>query len=622
MSLNNLKIGQRLALGFGTVLLLLCAIVAASWIGMAQAGRDNAAAADLGRSAEATADWVARTELNLARVLAIAKSGGNSAVEAHFAPLMKQTSSEISELQKELEPRLTSQRAKALLAEIGERRKAYLELRTQIMAMFQRGETAPAETLLNERLLPASQAYLASMGELRKLQDGLVVEHAAKEAGQLDQARLMLLLLAGAGLAVGAAMAWAITRSIARPIGEAVAAARVVAGGDLSQRLDSPRRDELGDLLRAIGEMQDALRKLVGHVRSGTDNITTATTEIATGNADLSARTEQTAASLQQTASSMEELTSTVRQSADAARQANQLASSAAEVAERGGSVVSQVVTTMDEINASSKKIADIIGTIDGIAFQTNILALNAAVEAARAGEQGRGFAVVAAEVRSLAQRSAEAAKEIKALIGASVDKVDSGSKLVADAGSTMTEIVASVKRVSDIIGEITAASSEQSEGIGQVNTAVGNLDQMTQQNAALVEQSAAVATSLKEQAVRLAQVVGSFRLDSAAAAPLPAAVAAPARVAPAVPATSPAPSAAKAPIAAPRPAAVRAPAAPAPLPTPAKIAEHTIAHARRSEPSAPPPSAKPPVLTQAVAPPPAAKPSAASAPDDDWETF
>ncbi|WP_235582356.1 methyl-accepting chemotaxis protein, partial [Rhizobacter sp. Root16D2] len=233
------------------------------------------------------------------------------------------------------------------------------------------------------------------------------------------------------------------------------------------------------------------------------------------GNQDLSARTEQTASNLQQAASSMEQLTGTVKQSADSARQANQLASSAAEVAARGGSVVAQVVTTMDEINASSKKINDIIGVIDGIAFQTNILALNAAVEAARAGEQGRGFAVVASEVRSLAQRSAQAAKEIKGLIGASVDRVEAGSRLVADAGTTMNEIVGSVQRVSDIIGEITAASSEQSDGIGQINTTVTQLDQMTQQNSALVEESAAAAESLRDQAQRLSQAVGAFRFEA-----------------------------------------------------------------------------------------------------------
>ncbi|MFT3956666.1 MAG: methyl-accepting chemotaxis protein [Piscinibacter sp.] len=265
-------------------------------------------------------------------------------------------------------------------------------------------------------------------------------------------------------------------------------------------------------LKQALGRVQQTMLQ----VRDSAGSVTLASDEIASGNQDLSMRTEQAASNLQETASAMEQLTATVRNSADSARQANQLAASAAEVAQRGGSVVSQVVSTMDEINASSKKIADIIGVIDGIAFQTNILALNAAVEAARAGEQGRGFAVVASEVRSLAQRSAEAAKEIKGLIGTSVDKVETGSRLVADAGATMSEIVGSVQRVSDVIGEITASSSEQSDGIGQVNTAVNQLDQMTQQNAALVEQSTAAAESLRHQAQRLSEALAGFRLAAA----------------------------------------------------------------------------------------------------------
>ena len=300
--------------------------------------------------------------------------------------------------------------------------------------------------------------------------------------------------------------------SITRPIDHARSVAELIASGDLAARIDTQGSDEASKLLRSLEAMQTALRRMVGEVRQSADSIGTASSEIATGNQDLSARTEQTASNLQQTASSMEQLTGTVKQTADSARTANQLASSAQSSAAKGGEVVAQVVTTMQDINVSSKKIADIIGVIDGIAFQTNILALNAAVEAARAGEQGRGFAVVAGEVRSLAQRSAQAAKEIKGLIGASVEKVDSGTRLVADAGRTMAEIVGSVQRVSDIIGEITAAAAEQSEGIGQVNSAVSNLDQMTQQNAALVEQSAAAAESLRDQTQRLSQVIGAFR--------------------------------------------------------------------------------------------------------------
>jgi len=288
---------------------------------------------------------------------------------------------------------------------------------------------------------------------------------------------------------------------------------RNMAGGDLSQAiLVAPGAND--SLLAAVREMSQGLASIVANVRTGTDSMSVASREIAVGNQDLSQRTEKQASSLEQTASSMQTLTDTVRQSADAAAQANQLAGSAAAVAQKGGEVVGQVVSTMNEINTSSKKISDIIGVIDGIAFQTNILALNAAVEAARAGEQGRGFAVVAGEVRSLAQRSAEAAREIKTLIGASVEKVESGSRLVQNAGATMTEIVDSVQRVSDIISEITAAAGEQSQGIGQVNQSVTQLDQMTQQNAALVEQAAAAATSLEQQAQALQTAVATFKLS------------------------------------------------------------------------------------------------------------
>ena len=413
-----------------------------------------------------------------------------------------------------------------------------------------------------------------------------VMERVKKRAQGLSQqlesaANMASLVLALVGLlAVVAAVvfSWLTQRRIVANVNVAAHAAAEVAQGRLDVEAHSTDSDEVGEMVRALDSMVKQLRQSILTVRTAADSIGTASAEIATGNQDLSARTEQTASNLQQAASSMEQLTGTVKQSADSARQANQLASSAAEVAARGGSVVSQVVSTMDEINASSKKIADIIGVIDGIAFQTNILALNAAVEAARAGEQGRGFAVVAGEVRNLAQRSAEAAKEIKGLIGTSVDKVESGSKLVADAGQTMNEIVASVQRVTDIIGEITAAASEQSDGIGQVNVAVTQLDQMTQQNAALVEESAAAAESLKDQAVRLAQVVGTFRIDGASTAQ-PAPVSAPLAKAPT------------------RPASSRAPAAQAFASKPARAT-------KSAEPVAPRPA------------------PATAAPDANWETF
>jgi methyl-accepting chemotaxis protein len=303
-------------------------------------------------------------------------------------------------------------------------------------------------------------------------------------------------------------------QSICRPLDQAQRLATAITQGDLTQSIAIDGKDELSRLVQALGGMQEALARIVGEVRRSADGIGTASAQIASGNQDLSTRTEQAASSLQQTASSMEQINGTVRQSADAARQASQMAVANAEVAARGGQVVGQVVTSMEEINQSSRKIGDIIGVIDGIAFQTNILALNAAVEAARAGEQGRGFAVVAAEVRNLAQRSAEAAKEIKTLIGNSVDKVDMGSRLVAEAGSTISEIVANADKVSAFISDITTAANEQSSGMGQVSGAVSQLDQMTQQNAALVEESAAAAESLKDQAARLADVVRVFRLS------------------------------------------------------------------------------------------------------------
>jgi methyl-accepting chemotaxis protein len=409
---------------------------------------------------------------------------------------------------------------------------------------------------------------------------GRVTARAAEVTQQLEAgARTGSIVLGGIGLlAVISAIAfsWFTQRRIVADINAGALAAARVAEGRLDLQPGSTAKDEVGDLLRALGSMVSQLRSSIQTVQQATESIGTASAEIATGNQDLSVRTEQTASNLQQAASAMEQLTGTVKQSANSAQQANQLAASAAEVAARGGKVVSQVVATMDDINTSSKKIADIIGVIDGIAFQTNILALNAAVEAARAGEQGRGFAVVASEVRSLAQRSAEAAKEIKGLIGASVEKVQGGSKLVADAGRTMTEIVGSVQRVSDIIGEITAAASEQSQGIGEVNGSVAQLDQMTQQNAALVEQSAAAAESLREQAARLSQVIGTFKLDDGASAVRPVAT------------------------------AVRKPPA---------AASATL-------PSRPPAAARIPTLTEPVArPKPASQPAEALA-TNEWETF
>ncbi len=363
----------------------------------------------------------------------------------------------------------------------------------------------------------------AEMAEAEKRVDQIAALVAASvEATQADfRATMGHVLLAfavtlGAVLLVVVPLTLINSRSITAPIEHAAQVADSIASGDLTSPIHSQGQDEASALLRSLGRMQDSLRTMVGQVHLSSQSIRNSSSEVASGNTDLSNRTEEAAGSLQATASSMQQLTANVRLNAEAAVEANRLAVSAADVAQRGGGVVAQVVSTMDEINSSSRRIADIIGTIDGIAFQTNILALNAAVEAARAGEQGRGFAVVATEVRSLAQRSAAAAREIKTLIGASVERVEAGTRQVADAGSTMTEIVASVQRVSHIIHSISTATAEQSTGLGQVNVSVSDLDRMTQQNAALVEQSAAAAESLKEQAVRLGDLVGTFRLETA----------------------------------------------------------------------------------------------------------
>ena len=361
----------------------------------------------------------------------------------------------------------------------------------------------------------ASYTSALAMGQ------GAAMEHAAQAAHEdLQSVRMWITLLGAAVFAVALFALLSLRRGIVAPLNQAILIAETVAAGDLSQEFSSDLQGDFGRLLGALGTMEDTLTDLVSNIKESTDAISVSAREIDTGNTDLSRRTDDQVSALTETAASMEQLTATVRQNADRARSASGLAVNASATAERGGTVVSEVVQTMQAISGSSRKIVDIIQVIEGIAFQTNILALNAAVEAARAGEQGRGFAVVAGEVRSLAQRSSQAASEIKGLIHNSVTAVDGGVRHVEDAGGTMKEIVASVQRVGDIIGEINAAASEQASGIGQVNESVGEIDRMTQQNAALVEQSAAAAESLREQAARLTQVVRQFRLDDGAMAP------------------------------------------------------------------------------------------------------
>ena len=465
------------------------------------------------------------------------------AVEAAMAPQIQATTATISELHKQVDALSVDADEQAALQRVAATRKAYIDARNAAAKLKAEGQAEAAAAAVRDGVAPAIATYVQAQRDFATLQqqrwDAMRVAGAqAREATVWRVAAAVFAMLA----LLGAATRFAV-RAIQRPLHDAVEHARRIGAGDLAVPLHTDRTDEIGDLLRALAAMQDNLRRVVGEVRASTEGIRLASSEVASGNQDLSSRTEQAAASLQQTAASMQQLAGTLRHSADAAAQANQLAVSASGVARQGGQVVAEVVETMQQIHASSQKIADIIGTIDGIAFQTNILALNAAVEAARAGEQGRGFAVVAGEVRALAQRSAEAAKEIKALIGTSVDKVGTGTRLVGDAGKTMHEIVASVQRVTDIIGEISAATREQSAGIGQVNTAVGQLDQVTQQNAALVEEGAAAAESLKDQALRLAGVVSTFRLGDAGAQPATAAAERAPSPAPARPTATPAPT-------------------------------------------------------------------------------
>jgi methyl-accepting chemotaxis protein len=519
MNLKNLRIGARLGLSFAVtvVLLLVLAAVANSRI---NAMDTDIALTNEDRYPKTVLVHTVKDELN-----ATARSMRNmllmeepQAIQAELSSI-EANSRNISAALEKLDQTIHSDKGRALLKELTASRQQFRTLLASFTSLASKPDQhAQAREVLLKDLRPVQLQYMATLDKLLQYQALLMTDSAKETQGEAKTARLTILLLSLAALAASIAVAWLATRSITAPIAEAVSVARRVADGDLTSHIAVESSDETGQLMQALQDMNTALLTIVGKVRTGTDSIATASNQIATGNLDLSSRTEQQASSLEETASSMEEITSTTRHNGDNARQANQLAVSASDVAVKGGTVVAQVVSTMDEINESSRKIVDIISVIDGIAFQTNILALNAAVEAARAGEQGRGFAVVASEVRNLAQRSAAAAKEIKELINTSVDKVESGSRLVAQAGSTMEEIVSSVQRVTDIMGEITEASREQESGIDQINRAITEMDTTTQQNAALVEQAAAAAQALQHQSEELARAVSVFKLNEGAA--------------------------------------------------------------------------------------------------------
>jgi methyl-accepting chemotaxis protein len=511
--LNNLSIGKRLAIGFAVTLALSIVIAAIGvWRLQQVAGATRHMMETPLAKERMISDWYSKIDSAIRRTTAIARSS-DASLGGFFAEESKASTAASSDLQKRIEPLISDADEKELFDRIMAQRKVYIASRDQVAKLKTDGELEQANAVFEKTYRPAAAEYQSLVQDLLAMQRGKI-DAIGKQIDSISgNSRSLLTVLAVLALAFGAFCAYVLTKGITTPLSRAVDAARRVAAGDLTGDIRVHGSDETGQLLGALKDMNQSLLNIVGEVRNGTHSIAIASSEIAAGNQDLSARTEQQAASLEETASSMEELTSTVKQNADNARQANQLAGAAASVARKGGSVVAEVVGTMESIDASSRKIVDIITVIDGIAFQTNILALNAAVEAARAGEQGRGFAVVASEVRNLAQRSAAAAKEIKGLIGDSVEKVNAGTRLVSDAGNTMEEIVSSVQRVSDIISEITAASAEQSSGIDEVYKAVGQMDQVTQQNAALVEEAAAAAESMQNQACSLAEVVSVFKV-------------------------------------------------------------------------------------------------------------
>ena len=518
-AIKSLSISSRLGLGFGCLLVLLIAVATVGQLSLGKVHEQmqlitgsGAQKSKLINGMLETVSAIGIQSRSAAMLNDIDSKQSRQQIEA-VGKSIAEYAREESDLVDVLTKGSAAPQQLKLLEEVQALgRKTLPELATAIKAIDE-GDTVGATLSLMTRVAPSENAWRAKLREMIELQNTLNAEATLSAQQTQSRARTAGILLVLLAIALGVLIAWRITVSITAPIDRAVVVAERIANGDLTSQVEVRIHDETGRLLDAIAAMQERLRSLVGEIGQTAESILVASSEVASGNLDLSQRTEHTSHSLQSAASALADLTGTVTHSADSARQANQLASTASEAATRGGEVVSQVVSTMDTISASSRKIADIISVIDGIAFQTNILALNAAVEAARAGEQGRGFAVVASEVRSLAGRSANAAREIKALIGASVEQVQQGSTLVNHAGKTIEDLVLSVRRVSDIMGEITAGTQEQSQRIGNVSQSVGELEDMTQQNAALVEEGAAAADSLKEQAGRLTQMVNAFRL-------------------------------------------------------------------------------------------------------------
>jgi len=516
--LRALSIRTRLILGFGLLILLLVAASGAGAWRMAQLSASAREVAEVDvRLQRLVGEWFSLTRANAVRAVVLTHSD-DAELRGLLGPAMESTTQRISALQQQVEALLPTQEARTLFQHVGERRQAYLDARRAVLEKKKGGDAEGARSLMTGTMVPAVDRYVASIETMLDATSTAVARDvAAAEQGATATRNLLVAFCAG-GVLLAFVAGTLITRSITRPIREAVDTARRVADGDLTVRIDTASRDEMGLLLRALDDMAGQLRQVIGEVAAGSRGVADSSGQIAQGNADLSQRTEEQASTLQETASSMEELTSTVAQNADNARSASQLATVATGVAREGGEAVAQVVRTMRGIAGASKKIEEIIGVIDGIAFQTNILALNAAVEAARAGDQGRGFAVVAAEVRSLAQRSATAAREIKGLILDSVQQVEAGAQQVDGAGRKMEAIVEAVRQVSDLIAEIASASQEQSSGIEQVNTAIAQIDQTVQQNASLVEEAAATTEAMKVQAEALLQTVRRFRVDPAGA--------------------------------------------------------------------------------------------------------